>query len=83
MTLRQLLWLAEGSGRVRWAHTSAIMALIANVNRDPKKTRMFKAEQFNPYIRNDRRSQRSPDDLTILKEALMGQGGAWKTKQVV
>ena len=83
MTLRQLLWLAEGSGRVRWMHTSAVMALIANVNRDPKKTRAFKAEQFNPYARNDRARQRKPDDLTILKEALTGQGGAWKTKQVV
>ncbi len=83
MTLRQLLWLAEGHGRVRWAHTSAIMALIANVNRDPKKTRLFKAEQFNPYARGDRRRQRKPDDLTILKEALTGQGGAWKAKQVV
>ncbi len=84
MTLRQLLWLAEGSGRVRWAHTSAIMALIANVNRDPKKIRRaFKPEQFNPYAANDRRRQRKPDDLTILKEALTGQGGAWKAKQEV
>ena len=80
MTLRQLLWLAEGSGRVRWTHTSAIMAMIANVNRDSKKTRIFKAEQFNPYARNDRRRQRKPDDLTILKEALTGRGGSWKTK---
>ena len=56
------------------------MALIANVNRDPKKTRMFKAEQFNPYTKNERRRRRKSDDLTILKEALTGQRGSWKTK---
>jgi hypothetical protein len=33
--------MAEARGRESWAHTSAILALIANVNRDPKKTRPF------------------------------------------
>jgi len=41
LTLRELLFMAEARGRESWAHTSAILALIANVNRDPKKTRPF------------------------------------------
>ncbi|NIA06905.1 MAG: hypothetical protein GWP14_04570 [Actinobacteria bacterium] len=68
--------MAEGSGRDRWAHTATVLALIANVNRDPKKTRAFKPEQFNPYAVNDRRKQRKSADLTILKEALTGRKGS-------
>jgi hypothetical protein len=35
LTLRELLWMAEARAREAWAHTSAVLALIANVNRDP------------------------------------------------
>jgi hypothetical protein len=41
--------MAEGAGRERWGHTSAILALIANVNRDPKQTPAFKPADFDPY----------------------------------
>ena len=41
--------MAEGLGRERWAHTSLICALIANANRDPKKQRPFRPDEFNPY----------------------------------
>jgi len=46
--------MAEARGRAAWAHTSSIMALVANVNRDPKKTRAFRPSDFNPY------AERSP-----------------------
>ena len=50
MTLRELLWMAEGHERQAWEHTSAMMALIANSNRDPKtNSKAFRAEDFNPY----------------------------------
>lgn len=49
MTLRQLLWMAEGQGRERWAHTSLLAAILANTNRDPKKGRPLKPDDFNPY----------------------------------
>ena len=41
--------MAEARARDNWAHTSAVLALIANVNRDPKKTRPFKPADFDPY----------------------------------
>jgi hypothetical protein len=41
--------MAEGLGRERWAHTSLICSLIANANRDPKKQKPFKPDDFNPY----------------------------------
>lgn len=76
--MRQLLWMAEGAGRERWAHTSLICALIANANRDPKKGRAFKADDFNPYARSERRSSRTVADkqgLNLLREALEAQKG--------
>ncbi|MBI1375803.1 MAG: hypothetical protein GC159_24095 [Phycisphaera sp.] len=41
--------MAEGQGHERWAHTSMICALIANIHRDPKKQRPFTPDDFNPH----------------------------------
>jgi hypothetical protein len=41
--------MAEARGRDNWARTSAMLALIANVNRDPKKTPAFSPADFNPF----------------------------------
>ncbi|MEX2388190.1 MAG: hypothetical protein WD534_09940 [Phycisphaeraceae bacterium] len=48
MTLRELVAMAEAKSRDQWNHTAAVLALIANCHRDPKKTGPFKAEQFHP-----------------------------------
>jgi len=66
--------MAEGLGRERWAHTSALMALLANVNRDPKKGRAFRPSDFDPYSRNDRRIA-CKEDLAMLREALEARKG--------
>ena len=44
-TLRELLWMAEGV----WVPTCEILALTANIARDPKKHGVFRASEFNPY----------------------------------
>ena len=49
--------MAESRGRDNWAHTSAVLALIANVNRDPKKGRVFKPADFDPYAQAKRKSE--------------------------
>ena len=68
-TLAELVWMAEGRGRDLWAHTSAVLALVANVHRDPKKSQSFKPADFNPHLTETKR--RSPliktKDLSILK----------------
>jgi len=52
LTLRELLWMAEARGRDAWAHTSVLCALIANVNRDPKRRpRAFRPADFDPYAK--------------------------------
>jgi hypothetical protein len=51
LTLRELLLMADGRQRSEWSRTSAQMALIANTQRDPKKTRAFRPSDFDPYSR--------------------------------
>jgi hypothetical protein len=64
--------MAEARGREAWSHTSAILALIANVNRDPKKTRPFKPSDFDPYSAKDRRDAAiEVTDMDVLKNAFL------------
>ncbi|MCC7409959.1 MAG: hypothetical protein IT442_17970 [Phycisphaeraceae bacterium] len=65
--------MAEAHGREKWAHTSAILALIANVNRDPKKTRPYKPSDFDPHTARDRCDDAIElTDLSVLKQAFVG-----------
>ena len=34
-----------------WDHTSALLTLVANGRRDPKKRRPFRIEDFHPFRR--------------------------------
>jgi len=45
--------MAEGRQRADWSRTSALMALIANTQRDPKKTRAFRPSDFDPFARTN------------------------------
>jgi hypothetical protein len=64
--------MAEARARDNWAHTSAVLALIANVNRDPKKTRPFKPADFDPYAGKDRREEAiEVTDMAVLKDAFL------------
>lgn len=77
--------MAEGHGRQRWAHTSAILAVIANVNR-PRKARLYKPSDFDPYSapgsapgsgpgpgsRGRRDAAAGLTDLSMLKQAFVG-----------
>jgi len=49
--------MADGRCREEWAHTSTVMALLANINRDPKKkSSPFKPADFDPYVHLDRKA---------------------------
>ena len=41
--------MAEARLETEWARASALLALIANVNRDPRKARAFRPDDFNPF----------------------------------
>jgi hypothetical protein len=46
--------MAEAASRDAWAHTSAVLAMLANANRDPKKTQPFKPADFDPHRVSER-----------------------------
>jgi mitochondrial fission protein ELM1 len=73
-----LLWLAEGQGRERWAHTSLVCSILANANRDPKKRRKpYKPDDFNPYSETMREDYVvvNKDNIGLMKEAFTGRKG--------
>jgi hypothetical protein len=68
LTLRELVSLAEETGRQKWHHTSTLLALIANCHSDSKKTRRYRPEDFNPYApRRARGLPITPDNIEVLK----------------
>jgi len=60
--------MAEGRCREHWNHTSAILAMLANVNRDPKKSRAFKPDDFNPYVNEKVARLSKKEGFKLLKD---------------
>lgn len=70
--------MAEAKGRDDWAHTSSLLAMLANVNRDPKKQRPLKPSDFNPYEPRSSTSQGIPlnkDTIGLLKTVFVKEKG--------
>jgi len=44
--------MAEARGRAEWDRTAAILALTANINRDPRRGRPLTPADFNPYAKH-------------------------------
>ena len=63
--------LAEARGRFEWEQTSAQMALIVNLFRDPKKSKPVKAEEFNPYRVETRNQEIQHVPLSVLKDVFV------------
>ena len=65
LTLRELVFMAQARQRSAWERTSWVLALIANVNRDPKRQpRPFRPADFDPYA-----SERSEKPIPAGKRA--------------
>ena len=54
LTLRELVLMAESRQRDAWDHTSAVLCMLYNANRDPKKTRAATPQEFHPLRRKGR-----------------------------
>jgi hypothetical protein len=59
--------MAQAHRRELWNHTSAVLALVANCHRDPKKTRPFKPADFHPDVGKNRAAPVAKADITVLK----------------
>jgi len=64
--------MADAVSRRSWQIASAQMALLANVNRDPKRNRAFKPTDFDPYSQPAGPPPKA--DISILKVFLPGHG---------
>ncbi len=58
--------MSDGRGKMEWAQTSSIMAIIANIMRDPKKGKGAKPGDFNPYMAKKEKAIKAP--LTVLRD---------------
>ena len=47
--------MADGRARFEWGIASSQMALMANLQRDPKKGQPFRASDFNPFAPKEKR----------------------------
>jgi hypothetical protein len=64
--------MAEARAQHTWAATSSVLAMLANVNRDPKKTRPFSPSDFNPLIERNRVSERVLQvGIEVLKDVFI------------
>jgi len=64
--------MAEAKSKADWNQTSAVLALIGNAFRDPKKGKPFTPSDFNPH---ERQQADVPvpklTDLSILKSVFL------------
>lgn len=56
--------MAEGRQQERWQHTAALLSLIANCHRDPKRRRPYTPDDFLP---KPRERSHPLTDLSLLK----------------
>ena len=56
--------MVEGRGKFEWSQTASLMALAANLVRDPKKGKAASPADFNPF------AQRPPQPVLKGKEML-------------
>lgn len=54
-TLGELCVMADAVQLERWNHTSSLMSIIYNMNRDPKKGRARSPHDFNPMLAGEHR----------------------------
>ena len=62
--------MAEAKSRQAWNHTSALLAMLANVHRDVKKTRAFKPADFHPHRRGKKQVVRKVG-IGVLKQVFV------------
>lgn len=60
--------MAEVRVREQWSRTSAVMALIANTQRDRRKSRAFKPGDFDPFARQ---APVLRADVSVLKQVFI------------
>ena len=65
--------MAEARQHDLWNYASAVMALLANIHRDPKKGRALRPQDFHPAAHMNSRRQQRPlkADISVLKSVFV------------
>ena len=61
--------MAEARQQDQWNHTSLVLAVLANIHRDPKKSGRYTADDFNPFTK--RKSVAMKAGIDILKQVFV------------
>ncbi len=77
MTLRQLLAMSEARIEQAWNHTAAVLAMLANINRDPRKGRALRPADFHPAIQSKANGTKPlTGDIRMLKSVFIDAANA-------
>lgn len=72
LTLRELLWMADGKRRDEWRRTARVCSVLANIHRDRKtRPRPFTDDEFNDYAPPRPPEKRIKAPITILKSIFL------------
>ncbi len=61
--------MAEGRQREAWNHTAALLALLANCHRDPRRSSAFTVTDFHPLA--EPAALPPPADISVLKDVFI------------
>lgn len=69
--------MADARQQDNWNYAAAVMALLANLNRDPKKGRAFKPGDFHPLHHRTTQPNQPPlkVDLAVLRTVFVESKG--------
>ena len=60
----------DGKQRHDWSIASAVMAVMANLQRDPRRSRRLHPSDFDPFAK---RARPIKADITVLKDVFINQ----------
>lgn len=66
--------MSQARQREQWNHTAAVMAMLANIHRDPKRSRPFKPADFHPMPAESGGATERPvlkGDVSMLKSVFV------------
>jgi hypothetical protein len=64
--------MAEARSRQAWAHTSSLLAMLANQNLEKPK---YKPGDFNPHARSTKSAQAPKVSIQVLKQIFIDNQG--------
>ena len=78
LTLRELMWMAEGRAEAEWAQTSALLAAVWTANSNLRRPRLFRPQEFNPFSggrggRAGRGTRITASNIDVLTAAVVGK----------